>query len=241
MFWSTLSPAAESALPEFQAFYDNTQRAAAERAAEKEREAQAAALAASNAETTETTEEAAEDEFASASEAHVTILTVVMPSDELGIDFDVPPEPLATSEAATSAASSAETAAAELTPEQQREQMLRVLHDATAEEVAAKIAEAEYTFPVLLDTTGDVFAAYRTTELPCTYVITPDGVIAGRVVGALTASQLDRIVQEGVQSYDARQLELIEMQKAASTASALAASIVNTASEDATSEEESAS
>jgi len=58
-------------------------------------------------------------------------------------------------------------------------------HDTTA---AARAFAADYglTFPVLLDDTGAIGAAYRVRSLPTTFFIRPDGVIQYKARGAMT-------------------------------------------------------
>ena len=51
------------------------------------------------------------------------------------------------------------------------------------EEVSAFVEETGMSFPVLLDTTGKVGAAYGVRAIPTTYIIDPQGAIRGRMVG----------------------------------------------------------
>jgi peroxiredoxin len=51
------------------------------------------------------------------------------------------------------------------------------------EQVAAFVQETGMTFPVLLDSTGRVGAAYGVRAIPTTYIIDPRGAIRARMVG----------------------------------------------------------
>jgi thiol-disulfide isomerase/thioredoxin len=51
------------------------------------------------------------------------------------------------------------------------------------EQVSAFVEEWGMSFPVLLDLTGRVGAAYGVRAIPTTYIIDPQGAIRGRMVG----------------------------------------------------------
>ena len=51
------------------------------------------------------------------------------------------------------------------------------------EQVSAFVEETGMSFPVLLDSTGKVGAAYGVRAIPTTYIIDPQGAIRGRMVG----------------------------------------------------------
>ena len=53
-----------------------------------------------------------------------------------------------------------------------------------------------YTYPVLMDKGGKLFEAYGIRAIPTTYLIDRNGYIIGRVQGALSAENIERIVQE---------------------------------------------
>ena len=55
-----------------------------------------------------------------------------------------------------------------------------------------------YTYPVLMDIGGKLFEAYGIRAIPTTYLIDRNGDIIGRVQGALSADNLERIVQEAL-------------------------------------------
>jgi peroxiredoxin len=52
-----------------------------------------------------------------------------------------------------------------------------------ADQVRSFVNEAGMSFPVLLDSTGRIGAAYSVRAIPTTYVIDPSGAIRGRMVG----------------------------------------------------------
>jgi peroxiredoxin len=51
------------------------------------------------------------------------------------------------------------------------------------EQVSAFVDDMGMSFPVLLDSTGRVGAAYGVRAIPTTYIIDPQGAIRGRMVG----------------------------------------------------------
>lgn len=51
------------------------------------------------------------------------------------------------------------------------------------EQVSAFVEDTGMSFPVLLDSTGKVGAAYGVRAIPTTYIIDPQGAIRGRMVG----------------------------------------------------------
>ena len=55
-----------------------------------------------------------------------------------------------------------------------------------------------YTYPVLMDRGGKLFEAYGIRAIPTTFLIDRNGNIIGRVQGALSADNLERIVQEAL-------------------------------------------
>lgn len=68
--------------------------------------------------------------------------------------------------------------------------------DVSVEEVTAFLEEKGYTFPVVMDTTGELFSWYGIQALPTTFMIDRDGNIFGYVPGALTADFMESIVQQ---------------------------------------------
>ena len=68
--------------------------------------------------------------------------------------------------------------------------------DVTQEEVADFLAQGGYTYPTVMDTTGDVFAAYGVRAFPTTFMIDKDGNVFGYVSGGLSRAMMDSIVQQ---------------------------------------------
>lgn len=68
--------------------------------------------------------------------------------------------------------------------------------DVTQPEVEAFLEDGGYTFPSVMDTTGDVFAAYGIRSFPTTFMISPDGTIFGYASGSLTGDIMESIVQQ---------------------------------------------
>lgn len=68
-------------------------------------------------------------------------------------------------------------------------------YEGTKDEVIAFLQEHEYTYPSLLDESGKSFAEYGIHSIPMTYMIDRDGNIFGLMRGAVTAEQIDRMIQ----------------------------------------------
>lgn len=68
--------------------------------------------------------------------------------------------------------------------------------DVSEEEVKAFLTENGYSYPVAMDTTGEVFGEYYVNSFPTTYMIDRDGAVFGYVSGTLTRSQIDDIVNQ---------------------------------------------
>ena len=73
-------------------------------------------------------------------------------------------------------------------------------NDGTVEEVAAFLEEGGYTYPVLMDTTGESFRAYGVTAFPTTIMIVTAGNIYGYATGTLTADMLESIVTQTMEA-----------------------------------------
>ena len=56
-----------------------------------------------------------------------------------------------------------------------------------------------YTYPVLMDTRGELFRAYDIRAIPTTYMIDRNGNLVGRVQGALSAENIVKIVEQTLQ------------------------------------------
>jgi cytochrome c biogenesis protein CcmG/thiol:disulfide interchange protein DsbE len=73
-------------------------------------------------------------------------------------------------------------------------QVIGVVHSDSDAAVRAFVASHGVTWPLLPDADDDISAAYRVTALPQSFVIRPDGVLAARVFGGVTAAGLDKLV-----------------------------------------------
>jgi peroxiredoxin len=54
------------------------------------------------------------------------------------------------------------------------------------------------TFPILLDSKGEVGKAYRLTGLPESWIVGPDGVLKELKIGAFTAKELNLVLDEAL-------------------------------------------
>ena len=68
--------------------------------------------------------------------------------------------------------------------------------DVSEPELRAFIDEHGITYPVLMDTTGQLFSAYGVTAFPTTFMIDAKGNVFGYVAGMLTADTMDSIVDQ---------------------------------------------
>ena len=68
--------------------------------------------------------------------------------------------------------------------------------DGTIEEVTQFLSDNGYTYPVVMDTTGEIFAAYGVTAFPTTFMIDTEGNVFGYVTGQLTADMMESIVTQ---------------------------------------------
>ena len=68
--------------------------------------------------------------------------------------------------------------------------------EGSLEEVAGFLEENGYTYPVLMDTTGQQFAAYGVYALPTTFMIDRDGNVFGYVSGQLTEEIMLDIIRQ---------------------------------------------
>lgn len=68
--------------------------------------------------------------------------------------------------------------------------------DVSEDEVKQFLEENGYTYPVAMDTTGEVFAAYGVRAFPTTFMIDREGNVFGYVESTLTRDIMDSIVQQ---------------------------------------------
>lgn len=73
-------------------------------------------------------------------------------------------------------------------------------NDVTEAEVQAFLADNGYDYPVVMDTTGEIFGAYMVTSFPTTFMIDKDGMIYGYVSGTLTADMMESIVKQTMEA-----------------------------------------
>ncbi|MEA4932229.1 MAG: cytochrome c biogenesis protein/redoxin, partial [Lawsonibacter sp.] len=68
--------------------------------------------------------------------------------------------------------------------------------DKTQAEVEQFLQESGYTFPVVMDTTGEVLSAYGISAFPTTFMIDAEGNLFGYVVSQLSKEMMESIVQQ---------------------------------------------
>ena len=68
--------------------------------------------------------------------------------------------------------------------------------DVSEADVMAFIDERGITYPVLMDSTGEMFSGYRIRSFPTTFMIDKDGNIFGYISGMLTPDMMDSIVEQ---------------------------------------------
>lgn len=68
--------------------------------------------------------------------------------------------------------------------------------EGSEEEIKAFLKENGYTYPVLMDTTGEIFGAYGITSYPTTFMIDRDGNVFGYVAGMLTEDVMHSIIKQ---------------------------------------------
>ena len=66
----------------------------------------------------------------------------------------------------------------------------------TEEEIQAFLEENGYTYPVLMDTTGELFYSYGIQAFPTTFMIDRDGNVFGYISGQLTMDMMESIVRQ---------------------------------------------
>lgn len=71
--------------------------------------------------------------------------------------------------------------------------------EGTEEEIKAFLDENGYTYPVLMDTEGELFEAYGIYSYPTTFMIDREGNIFGYVNGMLTKDMMENIIQQTIE------------------------------------------
>ena len=74
------------------------------------------------------------------------------------------------------------------------------IQDVSQDEVEQFLTDHGYTFPVLMDTTGQVFAWYGISAFPTTFMIDANGNVYGYVPGAMSASIMESVVRQTMDS-----------------------------------------
>lgn len=72
--------------------------------------------------------------------------------------------------------------------------MVNLTFNDNLEKMNEYIEENEFTFPVLLDKTGDVMKDYGVMVIPTTYFVDADNVITHKVMGPMTTEQIQTII-----------------------------------------------
>lgn len=69
-------------------------------------------------------------------------------------------------------------------------------YEGTVEEVTAYLTEHDYTYPSLMDETGNSFNDYGIYSIPMTYMIDREGYIYGLMRGMVTAEQIEMMIEQ---------------------------------------------
>ena len=72
--------------------------------------------------------------------------------------------------------------------------------EGSREDITDFLAEGGYTYPVVMDEDGSVFAQYGIRAFPTTFMISSDGTVYGYVEGALSAEIMEDIVRQTVEA-----------------------------------------
>ena len=72
--------------------------------------------------------------------------------------------------------------------------------EGTLEEVEQFLEDNGYTFPVVMDLTGEVLSAYAISAFPTTFMIDSNNNVYGYVPGALTSDIMESIIQQTIDS-----------------------------------------
>jgi cytochrome c-type biogenesis protein len=62
--------------------------------------------------------------------------------------------------------------------------------------IKAFLDESGYTYPTLMDTTGDLFSEYGISSFPTTFMIDREGNVFGYVSGALNEDMMKNIIEQ---------------------------------------------
>ncbi len=72
--------------------------------------------------------------------------------------------------------------------------------EGSAEDIAAFLSENKYSFPVVMDEDGGVFAQYGIRAFPTTFLIDENGNLFGYIESALTGEIMEQFVQQTIES-----------------------------------------
>ena len=72
--------------------------------------------------------------------------------------------------------------------------------EGSSEDIADFLSEGGYTYPVVMDEDGSVFAQYGIRAFPTTFMISSDGTVYGYVEGAISAEIMEDIVRQTVEA-----------------------------------------
>jgi len=75
--------------------------------------------------------------------------------------------------------------------------------DGTEAEIKQFLKDGGYTYPTLMDTTGDVFMNYYITSFPTTFMINTDGKVFGYLSGSLTKDIMENIIKQTMEGKQA--------------------------------------
>lgn len=77
--------------------------------------------------------------------------------------------------------------------------------DVTQPEIEEFLTENGYTYPVVMDLTGEVFSDYGISAFPTTFMITREGKVLGYLPGQMTREIMDEIVAAAFEETDGQQ------------------------------------
>ncbi|NLN96923.1 MAG: redoxin domain-containing protein [Eubacteriaceae bacterium] len=72
--------------------------------------------------------------------------------------------------------------------------------EGSVEDIQKFIQENDITYPVLMDTNGEMFAKFQVRSLPTTFIVTKNGEILGHIPGAMSQDMMKNIVEQGLAS-----------------------------------------
>lgn len=68
--------------------------------------------------------------------------------------------------------------------------------DVAEDEIIKFLTDSGYTYPTIMDRTGEMFAAYGITAFPTTFMIDVEGNVFGYLPGMMTREMMDNIIQQ---------------------------------------------